>query len=258
VLGRLHLYNALNADAARAWRRDEAELARALAARAEEIERSPSAARVRDAIAAVARSLPADLGGRGTPPALERHIALRARSSWRGLDRAALAREWLARSEAWLNASAGIVDELRAAALELHRAACEARSDLLAHHPPSVTTFVGVVRRMDAISGEVEAKEAIVLVPRDDLERQGLAVLDQPVALLREALPGGGTYVLPMPAVALEDAAPKDDAPSPWEVGHLEEGALTGTMLTARDAEWLDRQLAREPTAVPLAPLKLA
>jgi hypothetical protein len=248
VAGRVQLYSSLNGDAARAFRLRDVDLAQALAARAGEIERSEPARRVRDAVAEVASRMPDDPDSGAAPVALRRYLALRRHSTWDGLDRRSLAREWLAHSAAWLDET-DEREELIDAIVQLDRAACEARDDLIADRMPSVTTFFGVVRRMDRMAAEVEGEHESLLIPRDDLERHGLAVLDQPVSLLRETLPGGGAYVLPMPAVSLE--APAEDlAASPW----AEPGPA---VMALEDVDWLERELAREPTAVPLAPLRL-
>jgi hypothetical protein len=255
ILGRLHLYSTLNGDAARAFRLHEPRLAQALAGRAQEIERSSAARRVRAAVAAVAAQMPAPAIGAG-PPGLRRYVELRRRSGGRGLDAVAMAREWLAASEAWLS-EAEDRDELVEAVAELDRAAGEARADLIGEGAASVSTFYGIVRRMDVTSAEVEGTTESLLMPREELERHGLAAIDQPVALLREALPGGGSYLLPMSAVRLDDEDQTVE-PSPWDLDDLMDGVVPASALTDADEAWLRRDLAREPTAVPVAPLRLA
>lgn len=256
VLGRLQLYSALNGDAARAFRLHDVELAQAFAQRAQEIEQTPAAKRVQRAVAAVAASMPTDPTLADATVGLRRFLHLRRRSTPAGLDTARTTREWLAGSAAWLEESASRT-ELVDAVVQLHRTACEARAELAADRLQSVSTFFGIVARMDAMSAEVEGDSETVLMPRDDLERQGLAVLGQPVALLREALPGRGSYVLPMPAVRL--GPPEHDrAPSPWSPSLLDDGGMPGSVLSPADRAWLDRELARNPTAVLIAPLRLA
>jgi hypothetical protein len=261
VLGRVQLYSSLNTDAARAYRLRQVETARELAARAVEIERSSPAQRIRDAVASMVNSLPIDPLAAEAPLALQRYLKLRARSTWRGADRPGLVREWLSSADAWLSADSEDRDALIEATVEIDRSACQAREDILPGGASSATTFYGVVRRMDATAAELEGASAqMLLVPREDLERQGLAILGQPVALLRETLPGGGSYNLPLPAVAL-DRAERSDAPSPWDPDFVtvDDGSLVEiTKVSDRDMDWLERELAREPTALLAAPLPVA
>src|ERR1700691_4740210 len=205
VLGRVQLYSSLNTDAARAYRLRRIGEARELAERATSIEQSSPAQLIRKAVFSVAASLSGDRLSVQSP-SLERYVRMRGHSTWRGPDREWLTREWLLHSDAWLTGSASR-DVLVEAAMELDRAVCQARKDVLGEDSASPTTFYGVVRRMDGVAAEIEGAAAgrVLLIPRDDLERQGLAVLGQPVAVLREVLPGGGSYSLPMPAVALEE-----------------------------------------------------
>jgi hypothetical protein len=111
---------------------------------------------------------------------------------------------------------------------------------------------------MDATAVELEGTGGqALLVPREDLERQGLATLGRPVALLRETLPGGGSYSLPLPAVALTEPS-LEEADPPWETVYPGDGAMFARPLDDRDMRWLDRALAHEPTAIPAAPLPIA
>jgi hypothetical protein len=236
-------------------------VARELAVRARAIERSPAAEIIREAVASAAASLPVDDLSAQAPPSLRRYLSMRGRSTWRGLDRDGLTREWLSHSDAWLVAGVEDRDALIDAAVKLDQEACQARDDVLGEDAASATTFYGVVRRMDATAAEIEgADDQTLLVPRDDLDRQGLAVLGQPVAVLREVLPGGGSYSLPMPAVALAKES-FADIRAPWDSGfdHVEDGSVWGmSALRSRDADWLERELAREPTALLAAPLPIA
>jgi hypothetical protein len=254
IIGSVHLYSALNADAARAFRLRHHDLARELAARAQEIESSPDAERVREAVAAVADHMPTNLAAAADIPApLRQYLDTRQRSSWRALDPGALAREWLAHADAWLTTN---FDELVESVANLDRATEDARSEILPE--PRVSTFYGTVARMDEFIAEIEAAdEQALLVPRDDLDRQGLAQLGQAVAVLREVLPGGGSYSLPMPAVALERAATDDRSPYAEE-SVQEDDVVFGAVVEGRDDAWLERTLARPP-ATPLAsPLPVA
>ncbi len=257
VLGRVQLYSSLNADAARAYRLQRAAVARELAAAAMTIERSPAAQIIREAVASAAASLPVEHLSTQAPPSLQRYLNMRRHSTGRGLDPEGLTREWLSHSDAWLSAGSENHDTLIEATIELDREACQARENVLGEDAGSTTTFYGIVRRMDSTAAEIEGGEQALLVPRDDLDRQGLAVLGQPVAVLREVLPGGGSYSLPMPAVALE-AETFAGVPSPWEgKGYLQvqEGAFRVSPYGDRDGDWLERELAREPNALLVAPL---
>lgn len=251
VLGHVRVYSALNADAARAYRLDDRERAQALAARAGEIERSQPARRIHEAMADIAARMPLDPSDAAAPVSLRRYAHAQRKTSWRGLDAGATAREWLSRSTAWLTTGAERA-ELLDAIVDLDRAAAEARADVLGGRAATATTFFGVVSRMDDVAAEVDTGDGTFLVPRDDLDRQGLAAIDQPIALLREQLPGGGSYLLPLAAVALDEPA-HGDQPSPWDPVPAVESTLPPT-----DLAWIERELAREPTAVPVAPLPLS
>jgi hypothetical protein len=257
VIGRIQLYSSLNADAARAYRLQHAEIAKLLAKRAFEIERSSSAQLIREAVASMANRLPIDPLAPEAPPALRRYLSLRKRSHWKGLDRQGLVREWLSRSEAWLMSESEDRKVLVEAATDLDRAACQAREDVLGDDIATVSTFYGFVRRMDVNAAEIEGSDdQTLLVRRDDLERQGLAVLGQPVAVLREVLPSGGSYSLPMPAVAV-DELPLEGTESPWERELPTDGIVMVSSLKDRDAKWMDRELARKPTAILASPLPI-
>lgn len=261
ILGRVQLYSSLNADSARAYRLQRIGVARELAERAMIIERSPEAQLIREAVASAAASVSVDQLSMETPPALRRYLTMRGRSTGRGLDREGLLREWLSHSDAWLAFDVVDRDSLVDAAAKLDQEACQARDDVLGDDVASATTFYGVVQRMDSTAAEIEgAGNQTLLVPRDDLDRQGLAVLGQPVAVLREVLPGGGSYHLLMPAVALQEES-FADIRSSWDSGfdHIEDGNVWGISgLRSRDADWLKRELAREPTALLAAPLPVA
>jgi hypothetical protein len=252
VLGQTHFYSALNADAARAVRWREQRIAQGLAYHAEEIERSAPAALVRNAIREIGSRIDADPLSADAPASLRRYLRLRARSSPRGLDHDAMLREWIVRSAAWLSESEH--HELATAATALARAASAVRAQLASDALPPVTTFLGVVRRMDSFAAEVQGARETRLVPRDGLDRQGLAALGQPVALLCEPLPAGGSLVLPMPAVGLEYES--DVARSPWDLSEHDDGTAIASFIQEADRAWLQRELAREPTAVPLAPIR--
>ncbi len=257
VLGRIQLYSSLNADAARAYRLQHSEIAKELAERAFAIERSSPAQLIREAVASMASRLPIDPLAPEAPAALRRYLGLRKRAHWKGLDSQGLVREWLSRSDAWLMSELEHRDVLVEAAADLDRAACQAREDVLGDDASTVSTFYGVVRRMDVHAVEVEGVgDQALLIARDDMERQGLAVLGQPVAVLREVLPNGGSYSLPMPAVAMEQMS-FESIESPWETELPEDGIVMVSRLQDRDARWIDRELAREPTAILASPLPI-
>jgi hypothetical protein len=257
ILGQVRLYSSLNGDAARAYRLRRFDEAKAFAKRAAKLERSPWAKTLRDSVARLAASLPLDPLGPEAPPALRRYVKLRRRSCRLGLDSGVLEREWLTHSSAWLDVAGEDYEVLAEAIEAIAREADKARAAILDSETWMVSTFYGVVRRMDATAAELEGEnEETILVPRGDLERQGLAVLDQAVSLLHEVLPGGGSYILPMPAASLR-REPTEDGVSPWDTSPVEERAIVAREVSSRDSEWLDRALSREPTAIPVAPLPL-
>jgi len=254
--GSLHLYNALNGDAARAYRLGQVEVATELAKRAGKLERTLAAKRIVKAIARQADSAPADPLVDESLDHLRRYIHMR-RSCWKGLDKPALSREWLAQSWSWLADDAPDRDGLLDAVESLKLAADKARAQILDAEDASATTFFGWVARMDAFGAELESESGeVMVVPREDLDRQGLAVLGQAVSLLREALPGGGSYVFPMPAVAV-DRPLLGEASSPWGPEFADEGIHFFRKLEKRDADWTDRKFARAPKAVPAAPFRI-
>jgi hypothetical protein len=250
IMGSLHLYSALNTDAARAFRLREVELAQRLAERAEQIERSEDARRVREAVASVASRIPVE--DTDASAEMRRFIEAR-RSTWHALDRAALSREWLTHSEAWLTFD---YDSVLESVFNLSAAVETARLELAPE--THVTTFYGRVARMDDVVAEVEgADNQALLVPRDDLQRQGLAALGQAVAILREVLPGGGSYSLPMPAVALEPADADTRSPFAEELDQMDDVAYLA-ILERRDWSWVERVTARSPTTLIASPLPVA
>jgi hypothetical protein len=258
ILGQVRLYSSLNGDAARAYRLRQFDQAKKLAERAAKLERSHWAKLLRDAVARLAASLPPDPLSLDAPAALRRYVKLRRHSCRLGLDSGGLEREWLVHSSAWLDIAGEDREALAEAIEALGHEADKARAAILESEAWTVNTFYGTVRRMDATAAELEGENGEArLLPRGDLERQGLAVLGQAVSLLQEILPGGGSYILPMPAASLQRETAKD-AISPWDVSSVEERAIAARKLDRRDSEWLDRALSREPTAIPAAPLPLA
>lgn len=257
-VGRVHVYSALNADAARAYRLGDKAAARELANRATELEASPAAATILSAIRSIASNMPGDPLSNDAPARLRRYLEQRRVSSSRGLDPLALAREWLVQSAAWLTAES---DQLTDAVSHLGRRADEARAQIL-EGPLTASTFYGVVQRMDPSAAEIEGPGGeTMLIPRIDLDREGLAAIGQAVSLLQEALPGGGSFWLPMPAVAIDADVGERPPESPLEAGsplmdffRTPGGALV-TDAPPADRRWFERELAREPTAVPAAPL---
>jgi len=253
LIGRLSLYSSLNADAARAYRLEDLDAARAFAEKAHQLEQSPWANLIRKAVAAIASAIPVDPLSPEAHPNLIRYLLLRRRSSWRGLEQTALVREWLAHSSAWLDSPTSELKQLKSAVEALDEEAQKIRSQIAPELAGAVSTFYGVVQRMDSTAAELEGENSeAILIPREDLERQGLASLGQAISLLREVMPGGGSYCLPMPAVALEESG-VDEAPSPW--ADSSRGGITVDAISQRDGEWIQRSLSREPTAIPAAPL---
>lgn len=256
LLGKVSLYNSLNQDAARAFRLDQVEVAQELVSRAGELEKSVWAEQIRLAVEAIANAMPTDPAGSDSPPALRNYLTLRAHSSWRGLEQAALAREWIAYSKAWLDAGMGDRQQLAEAVEALDREAKKIRAEVVPNAADSVSTFLGIVRRMDPVAAELESEYGeVLLIPREDLDRQGLALVGQSVSLLREVLPNGGVYCLPMPAVTLKEPQYPEQR-SPWDDSIEPTSIPLSALVSERDSDWLDRELAREPTAIPAGPLR--
>lgn len=249
VRGVLHLYSTLNADAARAFRLMRLDAAVEFAGQAERLETSEPANYLKDLIAAAAGEQLAS--GSRRPPTLERYLARRTGD---GLDTAQAILEWLARADAWLP-SAGALDTAQEALIELAADASRVRSEVDGVDAASVTSFYGIVSRMDATAAELEDRNReTILVSREELEREGLAAIGQAVTLLWEALPGGGTYMLPKAAVVV-GANAQHDSNSPYDAGSP---SMLGEHLGPADSAWVQRGLAREPTAVPRGGLKVS
>jgi hypothetical protein len=255
--GQLRLYNSLNSDAARASRLHQPKVAQQLAAVAEKLERTSAARQIVKAISRLSTALPADPSSNDAPPGLRRYARLRGRSSWANLEHGSLTREWLTQSRAWLELAGSDSGALADAVESLAGESEKARAKILGDQP-SVTTFFGIVRRLDVSAAQLESDDAeAIVVPRAELERQGLAMVGQAVSLLTEVLPGGGSYILPMPAVVLERPNPKK-VESPWDLMEPEILAWKASDLDARDSDWIERELTRDPRVVPVAPLPIA
>lgn len=255
--GKLWLYSSLNGDAARAFRLRHFETAEDLAKWADRIERSRPAQQIQRAIERLAQRLPLDLCDRNAPVSLRRYVGLRRDTSPAGVDANALTREWLAHSVAWLEESEDR-EELLEAVETLRLEAEKARARVTEGNDHSVNVFFGVITRLDEFGAELDSEGGQVLwVPRLDLERQGLAALHQSVSVWQEALPGTGSLFLLMPAVAIEPPDP-GEGPSPWGPLFAKERTIRLQQFSDRDAEWLKLGLAREPTAIPAAPLRVA
>jgi hypothetical protein len=254
LLGRLRLYSALNKDAARLFRRHDPVAAARLARRARQIERSTSARHVVAAIEGSASQLPLDAdAAQRTDPAAQRfrhYVDVRTATSWEALDQAELWRAWVAEPETWLaNDGGGAVQEaiydlasriaeVRAAEPALVRLA-EARA---------VTTRLGVVERLDPIAAELASPDGSrFIVPRRDLEREGLARVGQAVTMLREEIPGGPVIDFYAPAARLDVERPSHDV-DPF-------GLPMPVRLNVADSAWFERVIASEPTVVPTAPI---
>jgi hypothetical protein len=177
---------------------------------------------------------------------------MRLRQSSQLLDYKTVVHDWLVHSESWLYTEAH--EEIKVAVVALARAASEARAEILGEAIRAVSVVYGVVHRMDENAAEIDGNDEAVLVRRGDLERQGLAHIGQAVALICEALPAGGSLVLPMPAVNL-DPHPEDRAPPPWETEGDEDIVMLPN-LSPRDEAWIERGRKRPfPVAGP-APLR--
>lgn len=257
LVGHLRLYSSLNADAARASRLHQPEAAKKLAAFAQRLERTNAAKRIGEAIASLSTAISADPRSQDAPPGLRRYARLRGQSSWANLEHGSLTREWLVQSGAWLELAGSNSGSLADAIVTLGNESEKARVKILGDEL-SVTTFYGVVRRLDGNAAQLEsANGEAVVVPRPELERQGLAIVGQAVSLLTEVLPGGGSYLLPMPAVMLEPPI-FEDVESPWDLLDPEVLAFKGSDLDSRDSDWIGREMARDPRVIPVAPLPIA
>ena len=248
VVGSTSLYSTLNTDAARAARLRRPEMAREFAVAAHGLEHSLAAEVIRSAIAKATSKVDR---APDQPASLHRYLRMRAGAGRLG-DRDALVREWIVSSDSWLDRDE--TGDVRAAVLELARLAEEARTSISPNANEDATTFFGRVARLDRTAAEIDAEGGAVLVPRRDLEREGLASIGQAVALLCEVSPSGGTLTLPLPAVAL-DAPVRSSQPSPWDIPDFTEGSIPGLRMPGPDRRWLDRTLAEEPRAVPVSPI---
>jgi len=123
------------------------------------------------------------------PPALRHFIAMKRRTA---VDPAQIDHvgEWVARSASWLTAHP---DQLLEAVVELDRQAVEARADLMPAPSHGVSTFFGVVARLDTLHGEVDGGGQTPLVSRDLPEREGLATIDSRSPSSRRSCPEAST-----------------------------------------------------------------
>jgi hypothetical protein len=256
MAGSLHLYSALNGDAARAYRLRQFDIAKELARQGRKLERSRAAKRILGAIERVSSIAVADPFSEQAPDALRQYVRMR-RSCWKTLDHSALIRDWLVQSNAWLSDESPDREALVDAVETLRLAAEKVRARVLDSDEVFATTFFGFVARLNAFSAELEGETGEVMhLSRKDLEREGLAVIGKPVALLQEALPGGGSHVFPMPAVAVE---PPDfgEGPSPWGPEFADQGIFATLKLRKRDAAWIELELGRRPNVIAAAPVKV-
>jgi hypothetical protein len=257
VAGRLHMYSVLNVDAARAVRRRRPELAQRLAGRARELEDSAAANEIRDAVGIASTRLSAHLAGRTIDDAwsdrLHRYLQLRQRAGYPGLERDAIAREWLARSEAWLHVTPDGRVRLSAAVRQLAAKAQAARVDVLADEMVEIDSFTGIVSHLDPELAAItsQGNEEWVM-SRRELDREGLARIGEAVTLIREELPGGGEAWLAAPAVDLTvDTEPRsEDGISPFT-------GPANWVLGASDGRWLKRALIRDPFVLPRIPVRV-
>jgi hypothetical protein len=127
-MGRVQLYSSLNADAARAFRRRNVELAQELALRAGQLERSDPR-RASGTRADAASQLPLDARSDDAPPRLRRYVEMRRRTSLGDSAHTAFMAEWVTQSGVWLTTN---YDALLEAVIALDRGAAEARADLMA------------------------------------------------------------------------------------------------------------------------------
>lgn len=250
LLGRVHLYSTLSADAARLSRLGRPKAAVRLARKAAALERSPYGHRVLQAIERSASRVPVDGVTKAHTDAQTQafcaYVDMRRTSSWQALEGKALWRAWVIDPESWLEAEPDA--SVRDAVDELASRAARARKADPDLSELGMTTFVGVVQRIDPVAAELRGPSGErFIVPRRDLEREGLAAVGKAVTVLREELPGGrvlDSYA----AAALLDAERPAGQLDPY-------GGPMTVPLDAADSAWLERVLATEPTIVPLAPL---
>jgi hypothetical protein len=248
LIGRVHVYSALNADAARLFRWRQPEAAARLARKAEQIERSRATRRVVRAIEAAASQIPVGADERRTDAhaqAFYAYVDTRRASSWEALEPHALARSWVSDPETWLSDED---EDLLEAVHELSERVVRARAAESALERLDITTRLGVIERIDPVAAELGSPDGSrFIVPRRPLEREGLARVGQAVSVLLEGLPGGRVLDFYAPAARL-DPLPAFENVDPFD-------ALGSVPLSAADSAWLERVLASEPTTVPLAPL---
>lgn len=259
VAGRLQIYSGLNVDAARAVRLRQPELARRLAARASAIERTSAAEVLLNAVDQASTRLSAYLAGQSTDDAwsdrLTRYLDVRQAVDWNGLDREALAREWLARSEAWLYSAPEREEELLAAVGEMATAAQTARAEELADLPLHIDSFTGVVRHIDPDVVEIVGRtEEAWVISRRELDREGLARLGEAVTLIREELPGGGEAWVAAPAADLGKRA--ESPPQSEQRGFPFSGPMTW-VIGSSEQRWLERALRRDPFLLRCSPIRV-
>lgn len=256
--GRLHLYSVLNADAARAVRRGQPEVAAALAERAAEVENSAAMRHIVAAVTEAFRALPLDVHS-PTPDdhygqVVRRYVAMR-RAARLDAEVDVLIREWLSRASAWILASPEPV--LCEAILDAARMTEEARRIVLAHGSVDATTYVGVVTRLDPVAAELESESGERwLLPRRDLEREGLALVGHAAALIREELIHGPTVWVTGPATRV-DCTDADLAEYEYDVFDTAPDGFDGVVVGKADLAWRARQIAADPVAIPVSPIPL-
>lgn len=259
VAGRVQMYSVLNVDAARAARLGRHDLACRLAARATMLEASHEASVLHAAADQAGIRLSAHLDGNIRDDVwsdrLTRYLDVRQAVDWQGLDREALAREWLVRSQAWLDCWPDR-DELLAAVRALAAAAQTARAEETADEPLRIDCFTGVVRHLDLDCAEIvsEADEAWV-VSRRELDREGLSRLGEAVTVVREELPGGGEAWIAAPAV---DSRERTEPPARDPRELMPFAPPFTWMLPPDESRWLARALGREPFVLPQSPVRVA
>ncbi len=257
LLGRLHLYSSLNTDAARLFRRRDHPAAARLAKRAHQVEQSAAARHVIRAIERIASQVPVDAWDvRRTDPAAQRfraYMDMRGAASWEAVEQPVLWRSWVSEPQTWLGDEGG--GELRAAMGELASRVAKARSEEPAlvrlTESGAITTRIGIVERLDPVVAELLSPDGTrFIVPRRDLEREGLAVVGQAVTALREEIPDGPVLDFYAAAARLDVVSEVDDLDpfGPPAMVRLDEG----------ESAWLERVIASEPRTVPIIPLPFA
>jgi hypothetical protein len=254
LAGRLHLYSALNLDAARAVRADRRDVAGQLARSAEEVESSEATLVVREILTALVASLPAESVNARRDDAVGQSLryfaAAKCRAECEPVDAERVISTWLARAGTWNELFSS--SELDKALVKLTRLTMQARRDVLGVEAATLT-FLAVVRRLDDVMAELEgAGGETWVVARRDLEREGLADVGRAVAAFREELPHGPILWIYSSATTVgKDRRHAGRTFDPFDA----DAEALGYTIEEADVPWMERLLAGDPKVVPASPI---